>query len=100
MNYLQLRNAVELAHFEMLESRRLLSAGAAIDSNGVLQVSGESGHAADSIVVSLKAGDSTKFVVDQNGTQTEFNVADVTGGINLKGGSGNDTLKIDETNGA
>ena len=81
---------------ELLESRRLLSA--AIDSAGTLAITGT--NQADELSISLKNGDSSTVVVSENGQTSEFKLSDVTGGVMISGGDGDDHITVDESNGA
>ena len=84
---------------EALESRRLFAAlaSAAVDFEGTLVVHG-SGRA-DYIAISLNPGTSEVLDVNLNGNVISFAVAQVTNGIRVDGGRGNDVIVIDETNG-
>src|SRR3982750_2985659 len=84
---------------ESLEGRRLLSAdGTAVLKNGALRVRGTDAN--DAIVVALDAADTTKLDVSLNGSQNgQVDAASVRRGIRIDGGAGNDTIRIDETNG-
>ena len=85
--------------FQQLEERRLLSA--AVEA-GILTVVGTDAN--DTITVGLNATDNTKLDVNVNGTVSSFALlnADTTAaitGIKISGGNGNDSIKIDQTNG-
>ena len=84
---------------ELLEDRRLLSAAPIVKlvGNGLLLAHGR--RDADTIVFSLESGDATKLDVTIDGATTTFNVADVKRILAI-GGKGNDSITIDETNGA
>src|SRR5215470_12091349 len=83
------------AALETLEMRRLLSATL---ENGVLVVTGtvESDH----MVISLHHEDHTMLDVGVNDETTTFNIADITGGVQMIGLSGKDHMSVDETEGA
>jgi hypothetical protein len=84
--------------FEPLETRRLLAAdpgGTAAVNAGVLEVTGT--RKADEIHVDLNAT-SGQIDVSINGAATgSFNPADLTGGIHVNSGGGNDTVAIGST---
>lgn len=60
-------------------------------------VDGTAGN--DIIEVRLKAGDATRLQIDVNGTVTEYAVSAVSW-VRLRGLGGNDTIRVNEANGA
>src|SRR3954464_9210794 len=87
MNNAKIKRAAAMVRFENLETRRLFAV--AVDASGVLTVDGTADN--DTITVGLKAGDSATYVVTTNGAAEEIAVADVTGGIRISGGDGDDS---------
>jgi Ca2+-binding RTX toxin-like protein len=94
------------AFVETLETRRLLSAGPSVPApptavlvGGELRVTGTKGD--DVILVSLDASDATKVDVNVNGSLLgSFALSDITSGnVDVRAGKGDDTVRVDETNG-
>ena len=87
---------------EGLEVRRLMAAEPPvpmIDADGVLQVAGT--NKSDAIVLSMdnSVADAPRIVVDLNGVLHSFALADVTGGVLVRGRSGADDISVDERGG-
>jgi Ca2+-binding RTX toxin-like protein len=79
---------------EGLESRRVLAAGVATLSDGVLSIEGT--HKNDKIVVSLAGEDLTQLSVKINKSTTLFSAADVTSLV-INAGNGNDRVVVAES---
>lgn len=85
---------------EALESRRLLAGDVAfvnVDVEGTLVVHGSS--QADHVVISLNPETAEVLDVNLNGMVISFAVSQITNGIRVDAGRGNDVVVIDETNG-
>ena len=82
-------------HTELLESRRMLSAS--INDDGVLEVVGTSQK--DVIVISVNADNAAKLDAVVNGEVSTCDVADITGGVSVRGLGGKDRIVVDEANG-
>ena len=84
---------------ERLEIRRLLSA--ALGADGVLVVTGTDGP--DSILISRNVPDGSSpdlLEVTVNGVlEGSFDLAAVTGGVRVHAGAGDDSVRVDESNG-
>jgi Ca2+-binding RTX toxin-like protein len=76
---------------EGLESRRVLAAGVASLSEGVLSIEGT--HKNDKIVVSLAGEDLSQLAVKINKSTTLFNAAEVTSLV-INAGNGNDRVIV------
>jgi Ca2+-binding RTX toxin-like protein len=96
-----MQNRIHRSVIELLERRRLLSAGptpVSLNGSGQLRINGTNGP--DVIRVSLEAADTAKLDVTVNGSVTTFDVASVKRGIRVDGRGGNDDIRVDQTNGA
>jgi hypothetical protein len=85
---------------EALESRRLLAGDVAfvnVDVEGTLVVQGSS--QADHVVISLNPETAEVLDVNLNGMVISFAVSQITNGIRVDAGRGNDVVVIDETYG-
>jgi Ca2+-binding RTX toxin-like protein len=86
---------------EGLEVRRLMAADPPvpmIDADGVLQVAGTMKN--DVIVLSMdNSTQAPRLVVDLNGVLHSFALADLTGGVVVKGRGGSDDIRLDESGG-
>jgi Ca2+-binding RTX toxin-like protein len=81
---------------EMLESRRMLSA--AIDSDGVLVITGTS--AKDRIIIATTTDNTPTVSVTVNKETEDFKIADFPAGIRVSAQGGKDKVAVDETDGA
>lgn len=91
------------AVIESLESRRLLSAvgdprSAVLDDTGRLVVTGS--NKPDVIRIALDADDNSKLNVSFNGRAAQFNLSQITNGVHVATGNGNDRVIVEEDNGA
>jgi len=65
--------------------------------NGVLEIGGTGG--ADTITMSLGSADKLTLIVKTNKGVESFNVSEITNGIRVRAGDGNDSVRVIENNG-